>query len=273
MRVPCSIRALVAGVLVVCTNGFPAARIDRIDLFDKDDNLLLFVNVQYDSAGRNIGRTVYTADSTYLRSTAFENDAQGNRTAEKSYNFDGDLVLSTTFTPQSGLTLFQTFDQFGLSQYGSPVGYSAPANNVYSLFQNSALINKMNYEYATDGSLTKVSVLDNANNVTYYAIFSPRQSGVANGMLPVQLKPFLTMSAGGVCRLSVDMPKTSRVNIDLYTLSGKISRSKASKLGPGHQTVAFDVSANGERLAPGLYVFTVCVDGKSVLREMRIIRW
>lgn len=264
---------LIVTVALLCWTGiYAAARIDRIDLFDKDDNLLLFVNLLYNASGANTGRTVYSGDSTYLYSTMFENDAQGNRSAERSYNFDGDLVFNTTFASQTGTTLFHTFDQFGLSWFGSQVGYPAPVNNTYTLSQNGAPAYTMTYEHAPDGSLTKISVRGADGSLLYYALFSPNFSSAVSSERPINAKPLLTISEDGICRLSIALQKTSQVAIDLYSVSGKVSLSQVSRLDKGRHSIAFGLSSNGRRLSPGVYAGVTRVNGIQVSRDKFIIQ-
>ncbi|MDD5674737.1 MAG: hypothetical protein PHC61_11275, partial [Chitinivibrionales bacterium] len=137
-------------LVLACFAFCHAARIDRLDIFDKSDNFLLFVTFNYDAAGNAIGRSVFTADSTFLRSTTFQ--TSGTTTKEASLDFNGNSLFTTTISAPSGNnTAFSTVDQFGMDQFGGSMTYSSGPTNTFNINQNSALTCMEQYTFGADG--------------------------------------------------------------------------------------------------------------------------
>ena len=119
-----------------------SARIDRVDIFDRAGNSLLFVEFEYDAEGKNTGRSVYASDSTFLRRTAFVNDNAGKRIREVSFDFNNDTIGRTEFSTIGNKPGISVFDQFKLDQFGAPVSYSANGENSYDIYHNGSVVYK-----------------------------------------------------------------------------------------------------------------------------------
>jgi hypothetical protein len=261
-----NILPLVAVFIVTpCFILFGAARIDRIDIYDKSDNHLLFVTFDYDAAGKNTGRSVFAGDSTFLRHTTFQTDVQGVVTKETSVDFDSNTVFSTTRNVSAGKTTFSVFDQFGLDQLGGAASYSVSGQNAYDVTQNGAVINRISYDTAGDGSLSRINVLDKTGSLLYYAAVTNATGVLQGNFSHVPGCPGIYLVKGTRCAVTFQVSKRSLVSLEMFTVSGR----NAGKLFCGQYTAgtySFHVQLNAggtARPAAGIYLFRLSIDGAS----------
>jgi hypothetical protein len=241
----------------------------RMDLFDKSGNNLLFVEFQYDNTGKNIGRSIYASDSTFLRRTTFTNDAAGKRTREQSFNFNDDTIGYTLFSSQNDKPTINVFDQlsldhqFDFNQFGASVSYASNGTNTFDIYHNGKVVYKMKYTYLSEGSeLNRIDVLDNSNAVLYYATFS---SSVHTAKPSVDriLQPSLKIFRDR-CHMIVSLQKKSQVRVCIYNLSGKlVTVPFQENMKAGLQSVQFRIGlSDGRKLANTLYIIRLSVDGQ-----------
>ena len=242
---------------------FSFAGIDRLDIFDKDGNKLLFVTFQYDAGGKNIGRDVFAADSTFLRHTSFQTNSQGQITSESSADFDSNAVFSTAITTATGSSTFSVFDQFKLDQLGGPVTVSTPDSASYDIKQDGAVINKINYS-VSGGTIQRIDVLDNAGAPLYYAI--PTQvSGIRQPPHLASLaSPRLTALSNGRLKLVCDLDKKSEVKVEFFSVSGRlISVPLKKQYDLGTHAILVDPSAScRNQIGYGAYLVRVSIDDR-----------
>ncbi len=237
--------------------------VTRMDLFDKSGNNLLFVEFQYDSTGKNIGRSIFASDSTFLRSTAFTNDAAGKRTREQSFNFNNDTIGYTYFSSQNNKPTINVFDQFSLNQFGASVSYAPNGTNTYDIYHNGTVVYKMKYIYGSDGNkLDRIDILDNNNSALYYAALTYSVRAGNHPMIDKILQPDLKVSGGRMC-MSMTLGKESQVKVCIYNLSGKlVAIPFQSNVKPGLQSVQFRIGLSDEKkLSSSLYIIRLYVDG------------
>jgi hypothetical protein len=247
-----------------------AARIDRIDLFDKSDNRLMFVTFDYDASGNNIGRSVFMADSTFVRSTTFQNDVAGNRVRETSFNFNGDTTGYTTFTTVNATRAISVFDQFGLDQLGGPMSAGASGTNAFDVSQKSAVINKIQYQFDAGNNLTRINVLDAGGQLVYYAAVNAANPAVLP-MRPIRAHaPAISMIGSRYCRMQLTVDKPSIVRLDAYAPAGrKVATLLSVNCGPGRTDLVADCAVAS--LPDGIYLFRVSVDGVAVNNQRQAI--
>lgn len=250
-----------------------SAPINRMDLFDKSGNNLLFVEFDYDSSGKNIGRTVYAADSTFLRKTTFSNDASGNRTREQSFNFNDDTTGYTLFSSQNGKSTINVFDQFGLNQFGASVSYVQNGTNSYDTYHNGSVICKFLYTYSPGGrDLDRIDVLDINNVILYYATFTSSARTIDHPRFDMVLQPSLKI-LGDRCHLTIPLKKESRIRVCVYNLSGKlVAIPFQENMMPESKMVWFNISLTNQRkLASNLYFIRLYIDGKITAYSQKFI--
>ena len=91
---------------------------------------------------------------------------------------DNPLYTTTINPPSNGKTVFSTVDQFGLSQFGSPLSYTEAAPNTFEITQNGTKLCREQYEYNTDGELSRITIFDKNGVKTWYALVN--KEGIAS---------------------------------------------------------------------------------------------
>jgi hypothetical protein len=245
---------------------FPlAARIDRLDMYDRADNHLLFVTFDYDGTGKCTGRSVFTSDSTFLRSTTFQVDGAGVSVRENSVDFKNDPLFTTAFSAQSGKTGFNVTDQFGLHQLGGPMGWSLSGQNSYEITQGMTVIYRMVYQYDAVGALARINVADQAGGPAYYALVNanlaaPERSFSRAGRL------LFRGGHDGRVQASFTLAKSGRIVVEMYTPSGRRVATVADRMYEAG-THAFTVNpfrADGTCFGDGAYFLRMSSNGTTV---------
>jgi hypothetical protein len=243
---------------------FSAARIDRIDLFDKAGNLLLFVTFDYDATGKNTGRSVFTGDSTFVRSTALQRDGFGAVVKETSFDFDSTPAYSTSLSRQAETTTFSIADQFGLDQLGGPMSYGESSPHTFAVSQNGGTIYNVVYQFADDGALTRINILDKSQEIVFYATVSTSTGATVPLTRAAAINSFKVHTTDrGDFRVAIELAAAGHLTLELFSLSGKrIATLMDKKFGPGSHAVFFD----GRRgalcaAANGAYIYLLSING------------
>lgn len=263
--------AMTAAIIFSGAPEPPAAPVSRLDFFDKADNFLFFVTFDYDASGNNTGRSVFTGDSTFIRRTVFTNNSQGVRTRETSFDFNDDTAGYTAFP---GPSVFSVFDRFGQDELGGRVTVASAGQNTYSVSQAGTGAVKIRYSYATDGSLSRIDVLDSAGAPAYRAVVSGG-AGAVLGPGPGILvdKPSFGPVRGGRFQVRFSLQGASFVRLELFSLAGRrtVLLFQGGLLS-GKQLVTADLAAGkARRPASGVYLVRLSIDGRSVLEEPLIL--
>jgi hypothetical protein len=252
-----------------------AARVDRIDLYDKAGDLLLFVTIDYDSGGKNTGRSVFAGDSTFLRSTGLQRDASGAVVKETSTDFDSNLVYSTTLSNQAGKTTFSVADLFGLDQLGGPMIYGETSTNNYDISQNGSPIYKVLYQFGDDGILKRINVLDKSQEIVFYAMVATSTGTTApharsSGVTTLRLR---TLDRSGF-HVAMELAAAGRVTLEIFSFAGKrICVPVDKKYAPGSHAFVVD----GRRgalgaVGNGAYIYVLSINGVHCLRGKCILQ-
>lgn len=248
-----------------------SARIDRVDIFDRAGNSLLFVEFEYDAEGKNTGRSVYASDSTFLRRTAFVNDNAGKRIREVSFDFNNDTIGRTDFSTIGNKPGISVFDQFNLDQFGAPVSYTASGEHSFDIYHNGSVVYKMKYVYDTGGDLSRIEVLSPQNELLYYASVSTPSSSVKGYTGGATVVPKITFSANHF-HLSADFNSVTDVKLCIYDLSGRLVSVPFSKrLKPGLFKGQFSIDEPGRRLPGGVYIARLYINDKASASTHRFI--
>jgi hypothetical protein len=263
-----AVAAAILGGVTLCQ----AARIDRIDIYDKSDNHLLFVTFAYNAGDTNIGRSVFASDSTFLRSTKFQTSGTGVK--ETSVDFDDNLVFSTTISAATGgKTSFSTVDQFGLDQYGGAMSYTIPSPNNYDLSQSNGTVCKEQYQFGADGTLLRINVLDKNGTLIYYAL--PNRTTGSIARLPGSAAQLFLITANrGRIKIRLGMMNPGRVCGELYTPAGR----RAAGLVDGifdrgnHAINVNALGSNGNRLGNGAYIIRLTIDGVTMVSRKILLQ-
>jgi hypothetical protein len=260
--------AVVLAGITICH----ASRIDRLDIYDNSDNHLLFVTFAYDSAGANIGRSVFASDSTFLRSTTFQ--PSGTSVKETSIDFDANLVFSTTIGAAAGAkTPFSTVDQFGLEQFGGGMNFTLTSTNNYDISQNNVTSYKEQYQFAADGSLSRINILDKNGSVIYYAVSTSATGVTARPRAAARFSVSINANRGYV-KVVFGLVHTSHVCLDLYSPAGRrIAALLDKNLDSGNHAFALDGRGrNVNPLGNGACICRLTLDGVTVMAKKIVLQ-
>jgi hypothetical protein len=256
--------------LVLCISTFVSASpIARIEIFDAADNQLLFVTFDYNDKGICIKRNVFASDSTFMYSTTPQPKSATGPTKEVSLDFNNNPLYTTTVNaPSNGTTAFSTVDQFGLSQYGAPLGYTEGTPNTFNVTQSGARLCSQQYEYNPDGQLSRITIFDKNGNKAWYASVSTPGVAVRKLAKPLPLHLLRVNVNQGVVRLQCSMAAEQFISAELLTPHGRKVLSLVHKNIPkGNHNFT---TPTGSFLASGVYIVRVTINGTPALTR-RII--
>jgi hypothetical protein len=244
----------------------------RLDLFDAANNPLMYVTFGYDETGRNISRSVFMSDETFIRDVMINYDTQGRRANEVSYNFNGDtsFVLRHTYT-ETGAT-FSIVDQFKLDHVGGNVLYSTvDSPNFGLIYESGNQAASMAYIKDADGNLDRVEIAA-PNGDTYYGLFTNAPAvGVSQSALTKDLSPQAAIVPRGASQIDVrfNLRSAGEVNCELLTLSGRRAVTLYSgRMKQGRHTRTFRFNSGSlRRIANGVYLFKISVNGVTISRS------
>jgi hypothetical protein len=259
-------------ILFFCAIASASVLPTRLDLFDASDNNLMFITFEYEG-DRNVSRTVYMSDSTFVRRVMVNRGADGTRTNEVSFNFDDDTSFVTSYQYSGAATQVKIVDQFKVDQVGGTVNYATAGGTNYDLTfsKTGAVAAKMTYEKNDDGSLRKVTVLDKSGQLQYYGVFASGAAVSRPNLRSAQKGAQALVKPRGARQLELQMnlPVAGEVRCELITLAGRsagVLFAGAVKAGPQNRLLSFD-GKNQRRIADGVYMLSVSVDGATVLRS------
>jgi hypothetical protein len=259
-------RRVMAGVVLCTCVSVIATPITRIDVYDKADNNLLFVTFDYNTSGECTGRSVFASDSTFMRSIAIQPGGASAATKEKSIDFAGNPLFTTTINPPSGgKTSFSTTDQFGLSQFGSPLSYSETAANTFDVTQSNNTICKEQYEFDAGGELTRITVLDKSGAAAWYALVTHEITAVRPLSPVAAIRPVRLTTDRGKIRLRFELSAAGFVRAEIFTPAGRKVLSMVHKKLPAG---SHRISSDGSILGNGTYVVRMTVNGIATLTRM-----
>ena len=242
-----------------------------LDIYDGVENHLMFVTFSYDESGRNIGRTIYMSDSTFMREVKINYGSDGQRLNEVSYNFNGDTVFVTSYNNSATATNFSIVDQFKLDHVGGLVSYTNANPLEYNLVyaSTSAAAANMKYEQDAQGNLTRVTITTPANEV-YYGIFRSSVGVTRETAVVKNRSPQALVRARGASLIDVDfnLASAGEVRCELITLSGRQAAVLyRGRLDKGSHTRSIRINSKRRAVANGVYLFVVSVNGVAVSKS------
>jgi|WetSurMetagenome_2_1015567.scaffolds.fasta_scaffold204608_2 hypothetical protein len=246
----------------------------RLDMYDYAGNPLMFVTFEYDGQ-KNVSRTVYMSDSTFVRKVAITYDLQGKRARECSINFNGDTVFNSDYQYRGDTTGFSIKDIFGLDQMGGRVRYRTNNPSQYSFsYQvpqdpSSSVTYNLFYEFNGAGDPKKVTVTNHVPEESYYGIFIYDGVGTIAKSMTQPLSAQVRVRNARTIDVRINLEKFSLVKCALVTLSGRCAGLLyEGRMGPGAHSKTLRVGQSGlSRLAEGVYVVAVSVDGATVMQS------
>ncbi len=260
--------------MLICGSGTAVPL--RLDLYDAANNHLMYAIFHYDGTGRNNGRSVFMADSTFVRRAVIKYDEQGRRQYEISYNFNDDEVYTINYQHGAGVTSFGITDYFDMDFVGGMVTYtSGAADQVkYDLFyQDQTTATSMTYEKDGQGNLTKVTVTDPTDPTSsYVGVFTHGEVGVSQPEVRSAAakgsQAVVRARGGSVIEVSFELPGAGDVRCELMSLSGRRAGVLFSgKLAQGPHTRSFRLDGGAAAVASGVYLLDVSVNGVTVSRS------
>ena len=161
---------LVAFILVGFASSAPVQP-KRFNLYDAQDNNLMYIEYEYDQGGANTGYTVYFSDGTFTRHVVIGRNASGVRETETGYSFNDDTAYTTKYAVSGNTTTMTVLDQFKVDQFHGPYTYTKTDALKYHFSQkNSTYEYDMEYVYDGNGAMTKVNLYDKDHNLIYYGV-------------------------------------------------------------------------------------------------------
>ncbi len=240
--------------------------VQLMQLFDSQGNYLMYVDFQYDASNKPVSRSIYMADGTFKRTTIFQDDELGNRVSEQSYNFDQQLVFSTTLNSSGGQTSFSVEDQFKNDMLGGPVSYSTGNSSTYALQQNNALVSTISYTNDATGKLSRIDITDKSGELAAYATVYYDKSARIPKKAPVVVPSGIILSKGNnFIELQLSLHQPSDVTCDLISITGQKVKTILKKgYGKGTHKEPIWLSPRHLSLSTGIYFVHLSIEGKSI---------
>jgi hypothetical protein len=233
----------------------------------------MFVTFEYEAgSNRNIGRTIYMSDSTFIRRVQINYGGDGQRLNEVSYNFNNDTVFVTSYHNSATATNFSIVDQFNLDHVGGLVSYTNASPLEYNLLYASTgtAAANMSYEQDASGNLTRVLIATPTNEM-YAGIFTYGEVGVAHEVIEAKNRaPQALVKARGASLVDVDfnLANAGEVRCELITLSGRQAAVLyRGRLNKGSHTRSIRINSKQRAVANGVYLFVVSVNGVAVSKS------
>jgi hypothetical protein len=244
----------------------------RLDLFDASENKLMYITFEYEG-GQNVSRTVYMADSTFVRKVMITRNSDKSPAKEVSFNFNDDTSFVTSYQHSGTASQVKIVDQFKMDQIGGTVNYSSSGKPDYDLtFQKTGeLAARMKYEKDGEGNLNKVSIFDKGGKLQYYGLFTNNAVGVVqknqnNEQKGVQA--IVKTRGPEQLELQLSLEAAGEVRCELITLSGRSAAVLfVARADAGQQRLQLHINGNERRITNGVYLLTVSINGKMVVRD------
>jgi hypothetical protein len=244
----------------------------RLDLFDASENKLMYITFEYES-GQNVSRTIYMPDSTFIRKVMITRNVDKSPAKEVSFNFNDDTSYVTSYQYSSSAAQVKIVDQFKMDQIGGTVNYSASGKPDYDLtFQKTgALAARMKYETDGEGNLNKISIFDKSGKLQYYGLFTNDAVGVIQknqNSRQKSVQAIVKTRGPEQLELQFSLEAAGEVRCELITLSGRSAAVLfVARADAGQQRLQLHVNGNERRIANGVYLLTVSINGKMVVRD------
>jgi hypothetical protein len=248
------------------------APVKRLNLYDAQDNYLMYVDFEYDKAGKDTAYSVYFGDGTFTRRVVVgRNATTGFKEKETALNCIEDTVFNSTFTPNGTKTDLMVRDQFKMNQLGGAASYSKTSALEYT-FLNGSYTHKIAYEYDATGWMTKVNISTGDGKLAYYGTFEAG-SGV---LMPRDRHStsFSSVSLRGnealIWKFKLD--QASKVKCEALSLTvRRVAVLYSGNLQPGRhsKTVRTGSSPN---LTNGVYIAVMSVDDLPVANTKFIVQ-
>lgn len=249
-------------VITLITLPFRASASERLDLFDAQGNHLMFVVFEHGSDGKNLTRSVYMSDSTFVRKVMTTRDAQGRYQKEASLNFNEDTVFTSMYSSNGDTRTMTVHDQFGMDEFGGPVSYSSSGSGGYIFSQKGQEINRMTYEYDNQGHPVKISISDADGKLLYYGTFA------SVGVIRPEIRqhndqPRISVAGGNILGARFSLTKPSIVQCELIALNGRHAGALFGGVFPaGSHRKKIRISGTAAGTTRGVYLVVLSIDGE-----------
>ncbi len=234
-----------------------------LHFYDAVDNSIMFYEFKYEG-DVNTERTLYMADSTFIKRTIIENTTGGK--IETSYNFNGDTLFCSKISTDGNQKVLNVRDQFGVDQLDGDVRFSGDGNE-YDILQNGNLINKI--KYADDGTIT---ICSSDGELLYYAKMESNV-GIVYRYKNNKIAPVLNALGNNRFVFNFNLSEPATVSGELISLSGRHAGKLFKKVyasGAGKEMI--NVSKAMPAIANGVYFLLLTVDGKKVMNEKILVQ-
>jgi len=241
-----------------------------MDLYDKADNLLLYVTFDYDNGGKLLKRDIFAPDGYFIRSVVIERDGAGRPVKEISRNFNDQEIAHSLYAYAGGQVSYSLFDDVR-TLFGA--GYaSGKASSVPISSQDNLSVSKINYQYAND-LLDRITVLDKQGVMSHYleAIY-PTSARMGSHRTMVKAPAVQFIAQKGIS-VNFALEKASLVQICLHDIAGrKIAEMVHERFVQGDHAWTGSFSDLGLGPAAGVYFINVSIGDYDRAYSMRIVR-
>lgn len=237
--------------------------IKYLHFYDFADNSIMFYEFKYDG-DLNTERTLYMADSTFVKRTIIENTAGGK--IETSYNFNGDTLFCSKIANDGNQKVLNVKDQFGVDQFEGDVKIQGDGND-FDVSQGSNVINKI--KYADDG---RINLYSSTGELLYYAKMETNV-GVYRKYKNTRIAPVMNALGNNRYTFNFTLNEPSTVCAELISLSGRQVGKFFNKVyakGAGNEMI--NVNKAMPHLANGIYFLNLTIDGTMVMKEKILIQ-
>jgi hypothetical protein len=237
--------------------------IKYLHFYDAADNSIMFYEFKYDG-DVNTERTLYMADSTFVKRTIIETTTAGK--IETSYNFNGDTLFCSKISTDGNQKVLNVKDQFGVDQLDGDVRIKGDAND-YDISQGGNLINKINY-----ADNDRINIYNSTGELLYYAKMETNV-GVIHRYKNNTIATTLNALRNNRFVFNFNLTEPSTVCCELISLSGRQVGKLFNKVyaaGAGKEMI--NMSKSMPHLVNGIYFVNLTVDGKKVMKEKILVQ-
>ncbi len=261
---------LVAFLLVDFAYSAPA-QIKRLNLYDAQENYLMYVEYEYDKNGKDTAYSVYFSDGTFTRRVVIGRNASGFKEKETALNFTGDTVFKSTFNSNGTKTDVAIKDQFNVDQLGGPASYTK--NALEYTFTNGSYTHKIAYEYNTAGQMTKINIFGGDGKLAYFGLLDSSNVGVFSpGSRQKAAYSSVSLRGSEAISWKFTLDRASKVKCEAMSLTGRrVAVLYSGSLPQGSHSKIFRLGSS-PYLTNGVFVAVMSIDGKPVANTKFIVQ-
>jgi hypothetical protein len=245
-----------------------AQTVERIDIYDNDDNRLYYLTYDYDNGKNLVSRTFYDRTDYFLKRITV--DAGGKRNFKDDH---GDLYNSIKYTIEPSQVKYEVYDHFAKERWVFQGSYKKASAGNYNFYDNSSVqTHSMKYEYA-DTMITRINVYDKSSNLTHYVNVKYQGVGIRPGSDKNNgLASFNIFANQRNIRLSFSLKSKQKVKAEVFDVRGiKAGMLLHRFYAKGRHSVSLNTASHSFAKTSGIYILRVWFDNAGFHRKILII--